>query len=353
MNTINDFLKGREKRTQQNYGWILNQYFKELQQNPDTYFNQKRDYKKDITDWWDQHIDEVPKTRNTKLSILHNFFEHNEIIFPKKFWIGLRRKKKGSRAATLDRVPTPTEFKNMLLHGDIKDKALFLFLSTSGMRIDECLKVTIPMVDLKHDPVMIKLPGTITKTGDPRITFISNEAKYYLLSWLKTREKYIKSAIRKTKHLCDKKSDDNRVFPFSYDVARTRWNYLLKKIDLSDKDPATNRYIIHIHCLRKLFMSQMKLEVPTVIPEALAGHEEYLDEAYRRFTQDQLAEYYKKAEAKLTILESQPDLSGINESLKEKDEEIAQLKEKAKLQEMRLDIMALKLEGMMNGKKKD
>ena len=86
----------------------------------------------------------------------------------------------------------------MLLHGDIKDKALFLFLSTSGTRIDECLKITIPMVDLKHDPVMIKLPGTITKTGDPRITFISNEAKYYLLSWLKIREKYIKSAIRKT-----------------------------------------------------------------------------------------------------------------------------------------------------------
>ncbi|MEO5351233.1 MAG: tyrosine-type recombinase/integrase, partial [Magnetococcus sp. YQC-3] len=322
MDTIKEFLKGREKRTQHNYGWILNQYFTEIKQNPNTYLSKKRDFQQDITEWWNQHIDEVPKTRNTKLSILHSYFEHYEKTFPKKFWLGLRRKKKGSRAATLDRVPKPTEFKNMLLHGDIKDKALFLVLSSSGMRIDECLKITLPMIDLKHDPVLIKLPGTITKTGDPRITFISNEAKYYLLEWLKIREKYIKTAIDKTKHLCDKKKEDNRVFPFSYDVARTRWDYLLKRTDLAEKDPTTNRYIIHIHCLRKFFLSQMKLEVPAVIPEALAGHEEYLDESYRRFTQEQLAEYYKKAESKLTILETPPDYSDVKKEIDDLKEQI-------------------------------
>jgi integrase len=335
MDTIGDFLNGSRK----NYRWILNQYFNETKQDPNKYFKKKRDYKKDITHWWEQHLDEVPKTRNTKLSVLHSFFDHYEIIYPKKFWLELRKRRKCSRAATLDRVPTPTEFKNMLQHGDIKDKALFLFLSTSGMRIDECLNITIPMVDLKNDPVMIKLPGSITKTGDPRITFITQEAKHYLMEWLKLREKYIKTAIQKTKHLCDKQSKDDRVFPFSYDVAWTRWNHLLKEVGLDEKDPTTNRYIIHIHCLRKFFMSQMKLEVPTVIPEALAGHEEYLDESYRRFTRDQLAEYYKKAELRLTILESQPDLSSINESLKEKDDEIAKMR--ADIEKMHNEILTL------------
>ena len=41
-------------------------------------------------------------------------------------------------------------------------------------------------------------------------------------------------------------------------------------------------------------MSQLKLEIPAVIPEALAGHEQYLDEAYRRYTKNQLGEMYKK-----------------------------------------------------------
>lgn len=328
MNPIDEFLKGREKRTRINYGWILRQYFREINQNPETYFKKKRDYKKDIDKWWDQHLNEVPKTRHTKLAILRGFLDYNKIVFPKTEWLKLRRKKKGTRAATLDRVPTQAEFKSMLMHGDVKDKALFLFLSSSGMRIDETLKLKESMIELKHDPPLIKIPGNIAKTGDPRITFITQETKGYLEEWLKLRQSYIKTAIRKTKHLCDKPLHDDRVFPFSYDVAWTRWNYLLKKAGLNEKDPTTNRYVLHIHCLRKFFMSQMKLEVPVVIPEALAGHEEYLDEAYRRFTREQLGEYYKKAESRLNIFELVPDLSGVHEELKEKETRINELNQK-------------------------
>jgi len=356
MNPIDEFLKGREKRTRINYGWILRQYFREINQNPETYFKKKRDYKKDIDKWWDQHLNEVPKTRHTKLAILRGFLDYNKIVFPKTDWLKLRRKKKGTRAATLDRVPTQAEFKSMLMHGDVKDKALFLFLSSSGMRIDETLKLKESMIELKHDPPLIKIPGNIAKTGDPRITFITQETKGYLEEWLKLRQSYIKTAIRKTKHLCDKPLHDDRVFPFSYDVAWTRWNYLLKKAGLNEKDPTTNRYVLHIHCLRKFFMSQMKLEVPVVIPEALAGHEEYLDEAYRRFTREQLGEYYKKAEARLNILESVPDLSGVHEDLKEKDKEIQELRKRIDDMNSKLTLMigekTLELEKQLQTQKK-
>lgn len=327
MDTIQDFLGTRRK----GYRWILNEYFRELKQDPNTYFKnqRRRDYKKDITTWWDNHIHEVPKTRNTKLSVMHTFFDHYEIMYPKAFWLGLRRQKKGSRAATLDRVPTTQEFKSMLEHGDIKDKALFLFLMTSGMRVNECLKVTIPMVRMNNDPVLIKLPGSITKTGDPRITFITDEAKHYLEAWLRIRQKYIDTAIKKTQHLCKKQYEDNRVWPFTYDVVWTCFNRLTAKIGIDERDQETKqkRHIVHPYSLRKFFLSQMKLDVPAVIPEALAGHEKYLDESYRRFSPEELGAYYKKAEARLTILGSTPDLSGLHSDIEALKKENTELKE--------------------------
>ena len=323
MDTINDFLGKRRK----NYKWILNEYFNNIRQDPQNYFKKKRDYKKDIEKWWEQHLDEVPKTRNTKLSVIHTFFDHYNKVYPKHYWLGLRKKKMGSRAATLDRVPTATEYKTMLLHGDIRDRAFFLFLSSSGIRPKELLKVTMSMINLKTDPVTISLPGSITKTGDPRITFISTEAKSYLVEWLKIRTKYIDTAIIKTKHLCNKNAKDDRVFPFTYDVPWTRWNNILTKTGYDEKDVTTKRRVLHIYSLRKFFLSQMKLEVPEVIPETLAGHEKYLDESYRRFTREQLAEYYKKAEKRLTILESTEDMKQLSSDVDRLKQENRELKE--------------------------
>ena len=342
MNSIEEFLKDKEKRTRINYGWILRQYFREIKQEPETYFKKKRDYQSDVDSWWRQHLDEVPKTRNTKLAIVRGLLEDNDVVFGKKYWLKLRKKRKGSRAATLDRVRTQSEFKTMLMHGDVKDKALFLFTMSSGMRIDEVLKLKISMVDLKHDPPMVKIPGSITKNGDPRITFISQETKAYLEEWIRIRKAYIRTAIKKTGHIAKKDVNDDTLFPFSYDVAWTSWNRLLRKANLDEKDATTNRYVLHIHCLRKFFLSQMKLSIPAVIPEALAGHEQYLDEAYQRYTTEQLGEYYKKAEQQITILESQPDLSGVHQQLKEKDQQIQ--KQSEEIQDLRNQMQKLMVE---------
>jgi len=344
MNPIDEFLKDKAERTQKNYRWILNQFFREIKQDPETYFDKKdRDYQTDIGKWWEQHLNEVPKTRNTKLAIVKGLMEDQEVVLPIKHWKKLRHIRKGSRTATLDRVPTETEFKRMLRHGDVKDRALFLFTMSSGMRIDEALKITPDMMDLEQDPPIIELPGSITKNGDPRITFISQEAKEYLQEWLKIRKQWLRRSIKRTGHLCTKDPDDARVFPFSYDVAWTRWIYLIKKTGLDKRDPTTNRYVLHIHCLRKYFLSQMKLQIPTVIPEALAGHEQYLDEAYRRYSRKQLGEYYKKGEPRITVLERAADLTGLQDEqnlLKDENKDLKDELRDVKLQllEIRADL---------------
>ncbi len=60
-------------------------------------------------------------------------------------------------------------------------------------------------------------------------------------------------------------------------------------------------YKLHIHMLRKWFLSQSKLAVPESVAEAWAGHTGYLDEAYRRYSKEQLRELYKKAEPYLLV----------------------------------------------------
>lgn len=356
MNPIDEFLKTKGKVTQKNYRWILNQFFSEIKQNPETYFKKKRDYKADIEGWWNNHINEVPKTRNTKLGIVRGLFDEMEMIFPKKFWLKLRKMRKGSRASTLDRVPIPKEFKEILLHGTIKDRALYLFIMSSGMRIGEVLQLNLSdafLKHLEHDPPLVKIPATITKTGNPRITFITPEAKEYVLEWLKIRKQYIRTAIKKSGHIAPKNPNDDRIFPFSYDVAWRGWLRLLKKSGLDERDATTNNYVLHIHCLRKYFLSQLKLEIPITIAEALAGHEEYLDEAYRRFTQEQLGEYYKKGMKRLFVFERTPDLTETHKEINELKREKAKMQTIIEKMQTRMELLEMKLdlEKVKNGNK--
>jgi tetraacyldisaccharide-1-P 4'-kinase len=98
-----------------------------------------------------------------------------------------------------------------------------------------------------------------------------------------------------------KKLEDRRLFPFSHFVAEQMWYNALSKSQNETRDKSTNRRTLHIHMLRKWFLSQAKLAAPENVVEAWAGHIGYLDDAYRRYTKQQLAELYKKAEPYLLI----------------------------------------------------
>jgi integrase len=212
--------------------------------------------------------------------------------------------KRGKRALTRDRPPTIEELKLMLSHADLKGKALFLTLVSSGMRIGEATKLYVNDIDFEHVPTKIYLRGNITKTGEPRITFISDEVALYMREWLRQRESYLKLAVKRTNIPNVRKSiDDNRIFPFTPNAARLMFIRLLRLTNLDMKDDITDRYVIHIHALRKFFRSQLALSCPTEIVETLMGHEGYLSGSYRRYSESELASYYKKAMDRVTIFE--------------------------------------------------
>lgn len=254
--------------------------------------------------------DTPPKTANVYLTAVQSFFEHAlDFELTKKQRKQLRnRMPRGKRARTVEEDLTRDRLRQILTHCDTKGKALFLFLESSGIRVGEALQLDFNDLNLESMPVKVNVRGEYTKSGDKYYSFISKEAKEALDEWLKVRGEYLRTSVRrgvglsKTGHGRGLKSvKDGRIFPFSSSVPIHMWNNALRKAGLENHDKGTGRRTLHIHMLRKVFSSRMKLVVPQVIVEALMGHEGYLDDAYRRYTEAEIKEWYLKGEPHLYI----------------------------------------------------
>jgi integrase len=227
---------------------------------------------------------------------------------------------KGKRARTVEGNLNQKVLRKILTHCDAKGNALFLTLATSGIRKGEALKLELDDIGCKiddltkdpsqvPDPLKVTVRGEIAKEGDTYYSFISREAKEALSEWLKVRNSYKKTSLKRGKGLSKlgsgqgvKKIDDQRLFPFSGTVADSMWIKAVKKAGFDGRDRSTNRHKFHIHMLRKFFQSQMKYAgVPEDLVEALIGHSGYLDDAYRRYNQKQIAEWYAKGEPHLLL----------------------------------------------------
>jgi DNA-binding transcriptional MerR regulator len=108
-----------------------------------------------------------------------------------------------------------------------------------------------------------------------------------------------KSKGRSTLH--NKTVDDRKVFPFSLVNAHHVWKLALEKTKNGEKDRSTGRRRFHPHVLRKFFRTKMAQLIPVDVTEALMGHEGYLTEVYRRYTEEDLAKFYKQGEQDVSI----------------------------------------------------
>jgi len=300
------------------YKWALRRFLEAIYGEADLkladrYVGEDRDHEADIEQFFTVIKDRPPKTVSLLMAAVRTFFIENRIRVDEVVWRRLNRRIKGRGPVSEEKVPTVEEMRKILSHMDLKGRALFLVLVSSGMRIGEALKLKLDDIDLNRDPAVIRIRGEYTKSGDKRITFISTEAKTALLEWLKIRSSYIEQSRNRAKAMLEKrgivispKVDDGRIFPFSEMVASQIWNNALKKAGLDDRDRETNRRKFRIHALRKFFRSQLALAIPVDVVEALMGHRGYLTEVYRKYPNPevQLAELYRRGEHMLTIFGS-------------------------------------------------
>ncbi len=336
---------------------FLKDYFRELYGSPDEdtldaydllakrYIEEVRggrDYFDDIMKYIPKLSERMaPRSVDQGVIAVRVFLSRHKLYFEKEEADQIRNSlPKGKRALGEEDDFELEDIARILQHCDLKMRALILVLASSGMRIGETLNLQLDDIRLDEDPVMVHIPGTITKTGDTRDTFISQEAKEAVVEWLSVREAYIVSALNKNRGLIEanhsgaKVAKDDRVFPFSTSVVQFAWETALEKTGLLRIDRTTHRKTRRPHSLRKYFRTRMALAIPVDIVEALMGHGEYLTMVYRRYSKKELASFYKKGEQMITIQRS--DVS----------REVEEMKHDSKVLESRLmdQVLDLKME---------
>jgi integrase len=330
MNKLEKFLRMYGKGTARGYKWGIAKFFEtiygnnedKVEEHAERYFNEERDVEKDMEDFFLAIKDKPPKSVKLMLTGVRGFLIENDVELPQKFWRRLRRKIRGSRALTIDKVPSNLELRRIIMHMPVQGKALFLTLSSSGMRIGEALRLKEKEdVDLTATPGRINIRGEYTKTGNSRIAFISQEAAVTLQEWLKVRDKYLHGAAGRS-HRYHKDVEDDRLFPFESNTAYYVWKQALKKAGFGKRDASTNRRQLHPHVLRKFFRTRLGTVIPVDVTEALMGHEAYLTEVYRRYTVEDLAKFYMQGEAALLVFTEAEEVSKLRVEVQERNKQL-------------------------------
>jgi integrase len=316
--------------TKKNVKIAVRQFFKSvypettsenLEEINQRYFSERRNIEEDVRNFLKSLNGLAPLSIKLKMSIVKTFLTENDVELPQKFWKRINRMIKGSRALTLDRIPTIKEFKKILLHMPIQGKALYLVLESSGIRIGEALNSNLDDIYLDEKPARFQIRGEITKTGNPRHAFISSEAKEALVEWFKVREAYLEAAVRKSRFY-KKSGEDPRIFPFEPRTAYSIWTKALHKSRLNGKDKSTGREKIHPHVLRKHFRTRLATVIPVDVVEALMGHEGYLTEVYRRYSLEDLKKFYLQGEPSLLVFTDTKEIVEFQKVLEKKSKEL-------------------------------
>jgi hypothetical protein len=179
---------------------------------------------------------------------------------------------------------------------------------------------------LTSDPARINISGEYTKTGNPRVAFISFEAKEFLEEWLRIRENEISIAVKRSTRY-EKKAEDKRIWPFEANTAYYIWRSSIKKAQFDKRFQynSLERFTVHPHVLRKFFRTKMGQVIPVDVTEALMGHEGYLTEVYRRYSLEDLAKFYKQGEHTLSVFAESENVSRLRAEIEERNKQLQAL----------------------------
>jgi integrase len=343
--------------TLKNYKIALRQFFQFIyQSNEDVdilserYLSEKRDYRKDMLRfnkdmqtrlYRNRHL--APTTRIHRLNVVRAFLEENDITFKKRFFTNLNGKV--TEAISEEHTPTSEEIRRIVAYMPIQGKALTLVLASSGMRLDEALRLKLENIDFNYEPVRIRIKSAITKTGKKRYTFLTPEAVDALKEFLAYREQYMQIAAKRSK---TRKKTYDTIFPFTDDTFRAMWKTALQKTGLLQYDELTGRMITRPHNLRKYFRLRAGQHGQDEV-EAMMGHQQGLNKVYAKFEgeygEKRLAQVYRKAIPDLSLYQPSMKLASVQQAFFDQNETLnqalEQLKQEKDSQQIALNSLAI------------
>jgi integrase len=216
----------------------------------------------------------APKTIEAYFSAVKGFLEINEVKIGKV----KRVRKPRVYVRSIDRAPTKEEIRNAILTSDDEGKALISFLATTGCRLGEALAINKADVDFSKEPARVRIRPEIAKDRIGRVVFLT-----------RTTAEILKKQIES--------NDSTLVFPISRFRAYRKIMRAFNKVTRISKFEGRNE--LHPHSLRKFFFTTSIKVLGRELSEALMGHKQYLDSAYRRLTEEELAGEFKRLEEEL------------------------------------------------------
>jgi hypothetical protein len=110
---IEDFVNGLAPSSKISYRSHMNNFFAYLKADPQTYFDNYRDYNQDVLDYaYNVMKNKPPKTQQAELSIMKGFFTHYDSSLKPSIWDTIRKRNHiKNRAITEDFVPTNEDLK--------------------------------------------------------------------------------------------------------------------------------------------------------------------------------------------------------------------------------------------------
>ena len=364
----------RTYSTKHTYKTHLKNFFEFINKDPDKYIldidemdngekkKALKGYETDITTF-ENHLNEIgkqPKTIQGAINCVRVFLRDNDVELKEKFWANRRRRGNGSAVVTDDKAPDHEQLRQILQHADVKATALFLTLSSSGMRIGEALKVKLNDIKLDSSPAEIDIKATMAKNKHPRKVYISQEAVDAIKEWLKVRDSWIVGACKRcnlkrtledgTVIVATKRQEDDRLFPFETDTARGMWNRLIGKVGLDQKDTTTGRLIYHIHSLRKYFKTQFS-KYNSDIAHGLMGHKGYLGGAYDRLSEREKQEAYLEGVRYLLVFSQAESkvVTQLREQLESRNLEVTNMKGEMSVMQNQIGNLNKEVERILEG----
>ena len=206
-----------------------------------------------------------------------------------------------------DRIPSKEELRRILNFAHIRDKALFMVMLSSGLRVGTAMRLRLKDYEPYEDLGIIHVEGGEGKKlseGFWYWTFITPEARKVLEQYLEWR-----------RMRGDKLAPESPLFaridaekPFGYSANVTKqWRRLLRKAGLSRRIEGHDWNELHLHTLRKFFHTQCKAAgIRRDYYDFWMGHTQGLDlaDSYWREEIPRHVAEYRKAIPYLSIYET-------------------------------------------------
>ena len=277
----------------------------------------------DLKEYW-QYLNKesTGKTPYVWLSAIKMFLINNKTFELDDVYIKLQKNGHGNYAVTNTDTPTKAQLLKIFSYSNPESKAIFMFQLTSGQRIGKVIETTFDNIEMDHECPRVFYPHSKQKFRVK--TRITPECKKILQEYLKDgqRERFINIRERRGGHCRKKELDMNRLFPMDIGTANAIWNNMVKNAGLYKLDPTTHKPVFGTHCLRRYFLSNFS---DRGFSDFFSGHITPRNREYRKYSHEKLDEIYKEHIDEINIFETAPDLTDINEEMKQKDTQIRNL----------------------------